>query len=131
MPTLRLAGLEVGGVGLAEPGAELAAEDEAAQEMVWILPWGALGRDAEGRSGNGLVLEEAEGPEAGDAVPQERDWETVERDDCAVEDLSFSTRLVLGFAPPVVVVDEEEDEVTAQLSGMAPLLLVLPAGREG
>ncbi len=79
-PTFLLAGLLVGGVGLADPGAELFADEFAAQETVDTFPAGALGREVGGgRPGNGFVLLEVGEEEVFEAVPQERVCETEER----------------------------------------------------
>jgi hypothetical protein len=67
--------------------------------------------------------------ETGDAVPQERVWETEERLDCAVLDFSFSTRLLLTPPPPLL--PPPLDELTAQLSGIELPLLPLAAGKDG
>lgn len=85
-PTFLLAGLDDGGVGRAETGAEFdaEAEDEAAHETVEILPVGALGLLADagvGSPGKGLMLVEEAGEAEGDAVPHDRVCDTEERDD--------------------------------------------------
>lgn len=117
-----LAGLLVG----AELGFEDGAEEVGAQGTVLTFPDPVLllggAEDGGGRPGNGLAE-----LEAADAVPHERVCETDDRDDAAVEDLSFKTRLV--FAAPDCVVDEE-DEACAQPRGIDPLGILGP-GREG
>ena len=66
----------------------------------------------------------------GDAVPHERVCETEEREDCAVDDLSFSTRVDLVLVFVFVEVDGVED-VTAQFSGMVDEEEPLAAGNDG
>jgi len=63
-------------------------------------------------------------------VPQERVCETEERDDCAVDDLSFRTRVDLVLVGVFVEEDGVED-VTAQFSGMVEDEEPLAAGSEG
>lgn len=130
----RLAGLLVGGVGLADPGLEEGAEEEANQGMVLTFVDVAFGRvGGGGRVGKGLfgaVAEEVEDI-GGDAVPQDRVWETEERDDCAVLDFSFSTRVDFVFVFVLVFEEEELAVVTAQFKGIAEEELPLAAGREG
>jgi hypothetical protein len=66
----------------------------------------------------------------GEAVPHERVWETEERDDCAVDDFSFSTRV--DFVLLFVFVDEDGvEDVTAQFNGMEEDEEPLAAGSEG
>ena len=65
----------------------------------------------------------------GDAVPHNRVCETEERDDCAVEDLSFKTRVDLVLVG--VFVEADGDVVTAQFSGMVEEEEPLAAGSEG
>ena len=66
----------------------------------------------------------------GDAVPHERVCETEERDDCAVLDFSFSTRVDFVFVF-VFVEAEGVEEVTAQFNGIEEDEEPLAAGREG
>ena len=63
-------------------------------------------------------------------MPQERVCETEERDDCAVDDLSFRTRVDLVLVGVFVEEDGVED-VTAQFSGMVEDEEPLAAGSEG
>jgi hypothetical protein len=101
LPGAVLAGLEDG----AELGLLFGAEDGATQGTVFTLPVPVLllggAEDGGGRPGKGFA--ELETP---DAVPQDRVCETEEREDAAVEDLSFKTRV--DFGPPDCVVDEED-----------------------
>jgi hypothetical protein len=117
-----LAGLLVG----AELGFEDGAEEPGAQGTVLTFPGPVLllggAEDGGGRPGNGLAEFEAE-----DAVPHERVCETDDREDAAVDDLSFRTRF--DFAAPDCVVDEE-DEACAQPRGIEPLGTLGP-GRDG
>lgn len=116
------AGLDVG----AEDGLEDEADEGATQGTVLTFPvpvrfvGGAL--DKGGRPGNGFADETAE-----DAVPHERVCETEERDDAAVEDLSFRTRLDFEMFDCVV---DEEDGRCAHPRGIEPLGTLGP-GREG
>lgn len=116
-----LAGLLVG----AEGGFDEGAEEGAIQGTVFTFPAPVLlfggAEDGGGRPGNGFAELEAL-----DAVPHDRVCETDERDDAAVEDLSFRTRV--DFGPPDCVVDELE--AVAQLRGMGPLGTLGP-GSEG
>jgi hypothetical protein len=136
-PIFLLAGLEVGGVGLAEAGLEFCAEDDCGTQDTLLLPVAALlfleeDRTGKASLGTGLELLESLGEEeeVADALPHDRACETWLRDDCAVEDLSFRTRVLftplLDDDPPPPV-----EEVTAQFKGM--LLLFAPAamGKEG
>jgi hypothetical protein len=132
LPGPLLAGLEVGGVGLADAGFEEGADEDAAHDTVLTFVDVALGRvGAGGRVGKGLfdVVE----PEVigGEAVPQLLVCETDERLDCAVLDFNFNTRVDFVFV--VAEVDEEDGlaEVTAQFSGIEEDELPLAAGREG
>jgi len=127
-----LAGLELGGVGRAEPGAEFAADvAEATQGTVLTLVLVVFcGRpDAGGKPGKGLfiVADAIEGEATGDAEPHDRVCETVDRLDCAVLDFNFKTRLLLTV-PPLLPLPEE---LTAQFNGIELPLLPLAAGREG
>lgn len=127
LPPLRLApgaveaGREVG----AEFGLEDGADDaECTHGMVVTLPvWVCELLDA-GSSGNANLLEFVV---AVDAVPQDRVCETEEREDCAVELLSFRTRV--DFGPEAFVADEEA-EVVSQPRGRVPEVTD-EAGREG
>ena len=130
----RLAGLLAGGVALADPGLEDGAE-EAAQGTVLTFVDVAFDRvDGGGRVGKGLfvVVEEEEMEDmGGDAVPQDRVWETEERDDCAVLDFSFKTLVDFVLVGVLVFEEDELAVVTAQFSGIAEEELPLAAGREG
>lgn len=78
----RLTGLEEGGVGRAEPGAEFGAEEEdgcLSQGVVLLREEAWLGRPGKG-SDEGFEDEDAPGVEV-DAEPQERFFETDERED--------------------------------------------------
>jgi hypothetical protein len=66
----------------------------------------------------------------GDAVPHERVCETEERDDCAVLDFSFRTRVDFVFVF-VFAGAEGAEEVTAQFNGIEEDEESLAAGREG
>lgn len=78
-----------------------------------------------------MEAEEAE-EVGGEAVPHERVCETEERDDCAVDDLSFRTRVDFVFVFVFVVLElEGVTEVTAQLSGIEEEDEPLAAGNEG
>lgn len=114
-----LAGLLVG----AELGFEDAAED-GAQGTVLIFPVPArlCGADA----GGGRSGKELEEVGALDAVPHERVCETDDRDDAAVDDLSFRTRLVFAVLDCV----EVEEDACAQPRGIDPLDTLGP-GRDG
>jgi hypothetical protein len=101
-------------------------DEGATQGTVFTFPAPVLlvGGGAEeggGSPGNGFAELETL-----DAVPQDLVCETEERDDAAVEDFSFKTRLDL--APPDWVVEEEE--AVAQPRGMEPLGTLGP-GRDG
>jgi hypothetical protein len=98
------------------------------QGTVLTFAAGCLGvEEADGRPGNALA--EPEALDALDAVPQDRFCETEEREDAAVDDLSFNTRVDFGpFA--CLVVDEEDDEVVAHPRGIEPLGTLGP-GSEG
>jgi hypothetical protein len=74
-------------------------------------------------------FERVEDEMVGDAVPHERVCETEERDDCAVDDLSFRTRV--DFVLVFVFVEGGVEEVTAQLSGIDEEDEPLAAGKEG
>ncbi len=77
-----LAGREVGGVGLADPGFEDGAEEDAAQGTVLTFVEVALGRvGGGGRVGKGLLDAADTEDIGGDAVPQLLVCETDERDD--------------------------------------------------
>jgi hypothetical protein len=90
-----------------------------------------------GRVGKGLVVvvvvveEEEMEDMGGDAVPQDRVWETEERDDCAVLDFSFKTLVDFVLVGVLVFEEDELAVVTAQFSGIAEEELPLAAGREG
>jgi hypothetical protein len=75
------------------------------------------------------LLDEAAGEEeeVADALPHDLDCETWLRDDCAVEDFSFKTRVL--FTPLLFDDDPPVEEVTAQFSGI--LLLFAAVGKEG
>lgn len=121
-------------MGLVLPGAELPPElaegthgtVETFVDCVFCLTDDVGG----GRPGKGLLLyPDTEGVETGEAEPQDRVWETDERDDWAVLDLSFRTRFDL--TPPPLLLPPPPDELTAQLRGIELPLLPLAAGSEG
>jgi hypothetical protein len=107
---------------------------EATQGTVLTFVDVAFGRVGGGSVGKGLfagAAEEAEVETGGDAVPQDRVWDTEERDDCAVLDFSFSTRVDFVFVGVVVFEEDELAVVTAQFKGIDEDELPLAAGREG
>ena len=107
------AGRDVGGVGRADEGLELGVDEGAAHGVVVTLPVPA------GRFGGGGNPED---------VPQELVCETEEREDCAVEDFSFNTRL--DFAFEGAAEDDWFEVVVAHPSGIVELLM-LGSGRDG
>lgn len=118
------AGREVGADDGFEDGADVGATHGTVDTLP--VPCRVADPGGGGRPGNGL-LDDAN-PEA---VPQDRVCETVERDDWAVEDLSLSTRFVLGLEAP----DDDDVDVAevieAQPKGIDPPLVLLGPGREG
>lgn len=75
--------------------------------------------------------EETDGGAAGEeTTPQDPVRETEEREDCAVEDLSFRTRDVL-FGGAVCAVDGVDAVTCAQPCGRELLFIPLGPGREG
>jgi hypothetical protein len=74
-----LAGLEVGGVGLAEPGLEFCAEEDCGTQDDLLL---LLEEEVEARTGKASVrlglglFEEVTGEEILEALPQDLDCET-------------------------------------------------------
>lgn len=79
-----------------------------------------------GRLGNVLIELE----EAVLIVPQERDCDTVDREDCAVDDFNFNTRVVFALVLPLD--DDGVDEVVlAQFKGMEEDVRPLGPGRDG
>jgi hypothetical protein len=135
-PIFLLAGLEVGGVGLADPGFEFWFEDDdcGTQDALLAVVLLFLEEDKTWKAslGTGLGLFESLGEEeeVAEALPHDLACETWLRDDCAVEDFSFRTRVLFtplpGDDPPPPL-----EEVTAQFRGI--LLLFAPAamGNEG
>ena len=110
----------------ADDGLEFGVDDGPTHGTVVILPvYCVFEDDGAGRSGNGFADEET--PEA---VPQDRVCETWERDDCAVDDFNFKTFDFLAPETGAGAAEDEED-VTAQLRGMEPADVLVPAGREG
>jgi hypothetical protein len=78
--------------------------------------------DEDGRFGNGFApdgMEEEEDVGFADAVPQLRVCDTDERDDCAVEFLSFSTRV--DFGAVLAFVADPDDVALAHPPGNAEL----------
>lgn len=124
------AGLLVGGVGLADVGFELGAEE--ADETHGTVETFVLVRfviaDAVGGGGSpGKGLEDETSEEA---VPHDRVWETEEREDWAVEDLSFKTRVDFA-AEGAEGVGLDVEVTVAQPRVSPPLGMTLGPGREG
>ncbi len=118
LPGAVLAGLLVGAEFEFEGGA-----DDAAHGIVLTFPAPVLlfdGAEGGGRPGKGFAELDTL-----DAVPHERVCETDERDEAAVEDLSFRTRL--DFAALDCV---DKEEVCAQFRGMDPVATLGP-GSDG
>jgi hypothetical protein len=64
--------------------------------------------------------------------PQERVWEAEEREDCAVEDFSFRTRVDLEDDDcPAEEEEPPADALLAQPSGMVELFGLLVTGNDG
>ncbi len=128
----RDAGRDVGGVTRGVVFVLLDAdEEEETQEGVPDAE-DAVVEERLGKAGveRGLLWEAEEEDGAFQVVPREAE----EREDCAVEDLSFRTREVL-FAVLGAAVEEEEEGVAAviwaQPAGSEEPLMPLGPGREG
>jgi len=117
-------GREVGGGGVVVAGVGYEGPIHGAGPVV-PLPAGAREAVGGGRPGNGFAEDERP-----DAVPQDRVWDTGEREDCAVDDFNFKT--FDFFAPEFGAAGEDDEEVvTAQFRGMEPELFATPTGSEG
>jgi hypothetical protein len=124
--TARDAGRDDGGVGRAEEGADSGA-DGATQGVVVTRGVGVRLELAGGRPGN---AEAEEVVEEEVALPQDPSRDTEDREDCAVEDLSLSTRDVL-FGGAEVEVDGVDEVTVAQPAGKELPVIPLGPGRDG